>query len=87
MADQGEFIPATQRPDGTWRKERRVKPGYVPPEERKVCCMFVLPPLIAKVYESAGKKFANWQQSGPKPGFTEAMMAKPAAPAPAKSKV
>eukprot|EP00286_Rhodomonas_abbreviata_P026498 CAMPEP_0181307208 /NCGR_PEP_ID=MMETSP1101-20121128/10746_1 /TAXON_ID=46948 /ORGANISM="Rhodomonas abbreviata, Strain Caron Lab Isolate" /LENGTH=205 /DNA_ID=CAMNT_0023413387 /DNA_START=10 /DNA_END=627 /DNA_ORIENTATION=+ len=51
-----DIIPATQRPDGTWRAPKKVKKGYVPPDEQEK-------------FQTKGTKFRAQQVPGLVPGM------------------
>jgi partner of Y14 and mago protein len=36
MTDEERLVGGSRRPDGTLRKERRVRPGFVPQDEQPV---------------------------------------------------
>ena len=57
--DGQAYIPASQRPDGTWRNPRRVKEGYIPPDE-------------IPVYQSKGRLLAKETSSAAPPGLLPA---------------
>lgn len=65
------IIPASQRPDGTWRKEIKVKAGYIPPDEvekyKSFGCQSTpntgLPPGMTVDGDAATKKTKNQKKN------------------------